>query len=258
MNPPRHLTILTGASRGLGQAMAHQLLSPDSLLLCISRHTSDDLAQQAMARGGHLEQWAQDLADTAEAADRLERWLHSLHTPGLSSATLINNAGVIPRIGPIDDCPADELTRALRVGLEAPMMLTAAFLRATGTWVAHGWEGPRKVLNISSGLGRRPMAGQAPYCAAKAGLDHFSRCTALDEARRPHGARIVSLAPGVIDTDMQTHLRAGDPQAFPDLDRFLDLKTQGLLASPEAAARQVLGYLARPDFGDHPVADARD
>lgn len=257
MNPPRHLTILTGASRGLGQAMAHQLLSADSLLLCISRHTSDDLAHQAMARSVHLEQWAQDLADTAEAADRLERWLHSLHTPSLSSATLINNAGVIPRIGPIDGCPAHELARALRVGLEAPMMLTASFLRATGTWAAQGWEGPRKVLNISSGLGRRPMAGQAPYCAAKAGLDHFSRCTALDEAHRPHGARIVSLAPGVIDTDMQTHLRAGDPEAFPDLDRFVDLKVQGLLASPEAAARHVLSYLARPDFGDHPVADVR-
>ena len=258
MNAARHLIILTGASRGLGLAMARQLLTADGVLLCIARRTSDALAQEAVARGTHLEQWAQDLADTQEAAERLERWLHSLHPPSLASATLINNAGVIPRIGPIDDCPPEELTRALRVGLEAPMLLTAAFLRATGAWVRQGWEGPRKVLNISSGLGRRAMAAQAPYCAAKAGLDHFSRCTSLDEARRPQGARVVSLAPGVIDTDMQTHLRAGDPAAFPDRDRFIGLKTQGQLTSPDDAARQVLAYLARSDFGEHPVADVRD
>lgn len=258
MNAARHLIILTGASRGLGLAMARQLLTADGVLLCIARRTSDALAQEAVARGTHLEQWAQDLADTQEAAERLERWLHSLHPPSLASATLINNAGVIPRIGPIDDCPPEELTRALRVGLEAPMLLTAAFLRATDAWVRQGWEGPRKVLNISSGLGRRAMAAQAPYCAAKAGLDHFSRCTSLDEARRPQGARVVSLAPGVIDTDMQTHLRAGDPAAFPDRDRFIGLKTQGQLTSPDDAARQVLAYLARSDFGEHPVADVRD
>ena len=59
------------------------------------------------------------------------------------------------------------------------------------------------MLNISSGLGRRAMAGQATYCAAKAGMDHLSRAVALDQALLDNGAKIVSLAPGVIDTDMQ-------------------------------------------------------
>ena len=54
-----------------------------------------------------------------------------------------------------------EPPHALRVGLEAPMLLTAAFLKATLSLNI-----PRKVLNISSGLGRRPMASQAVYCAA--------------------------------------------------------------------------------------------
>jgi NAD(P)-dependent dehydrogenase (short-subunit alcohol dehydrogenase family) len=114
------------------------------------------------------------------------------------------------------------------------------------------------VLNISSGLGRRAMAAQAPYCAAKAGMDHFTRCSALDEARRPHGARLVSLAPGVIDTDMQTQLRAGDPALFPDRDRFIGLREQGQLSTPAAAASQVLAWLERSDFGETPVADVRD
>ncbi|MGE0097730.1 MAG: SDR family NAD(P)-dependent oxidoreductase [Hydrogenophaga sp.] len=258
MTTTRHLTILTGASRGMGLAMARQLLTPDLQLLCISRRASDELNELAKKKGAALTQWTQDLADTGGAAARLQAWLETLDTKTLQSATLINNAGVIPRIGPLEDCPPEDLANALRVGLEAPMQLTAAFLRATGAWVEKGWRGPRKVLNISSGLGRNAMAAQAPYCAAKAGMDHFTRCSALDEARREHGARLVSLAPGVIDTDMQSQLRAGDPAAFPDRSRFVELQRQGQLTSPDDAATRVLAWLQRADFGTQPVADVRD
>lgn len=258
MPQQHHLTILTGASRGMGLSMARQLLGPDRHLLCISRHVNRELADAAQDLNAPFTQWTQDLADTSVAANRLQAWLEAQSAHGLASATLINNAGVIPRIGPIDDCPPDELANALRVGLEAPMQLTAAFLRATNAWVGAGWRGPRKVLNISSGLGRSAMAAQAPYCAAKAGMDHFTRCSALDEAQRPHGAKLVSLAPGVIDTDMQSQLRAGDPGAFPDRQRFLELQRQGQLTSPDAAAARVLAWLERPDFGANPVADVRD
>jgi benzil reductase ((S)-benzoin forming) len=252
------LYILTGASRGMGLAMAEQLLAPGRPLLCLSRQSRTELTELARQRGATLLQWRIDLAQPAVAAQRLHDWLAQIDAPSLASATLINNAGLIPQIGPIDDCPPDELSAALRVGLEAPMLLTAAFLRASTAWVASGWLGPRKVLNISSGLGRSPMAAQAPYCAAKAGLDHFTRCSALDEAQRPHGAKLVSLAPGVIDTDMQAQLRAGDPGAFPDLQRFQSLKSQGHLSSPSEAAARVLAWLKRPDFGNPPVADVRE
>ncbi|MEW6693853.1 MAG: SDR family NAD(P)-dependent oxidoreductase [Pseudomonadota bacterium] len=255
----RHLTILTGASRGLGRAMAEQLLAPERLLLTMERRPDTALAPLAAQRGAHLEQWSQDLSEPAEAAERLTRWLLTLQPATLASATLINNAALLPTIGPLQAGSGEELSRALRVGLEAPMHLTAAFLRVSDRWVqAHGWDGPRRVLNISSGLGRYPMAGQAIYCAVKAGLDHFSRCTALDEARRPHGARIVSLAPGVIDTDMQVQMRAGDPAGFPDRARFLRLHAQGQLTPAREAAQRVLAWLARPDFGDPCVADVRD
>lgn len=251
------LVILTGASRGLGLAMARQLVAPGRPLLGLSRHTNPELDALARSQGATVLQWSVDLAEPAPVAARLQQWLSQLDAPSLASATLINNAGVIPEIAPLERCPPDGIAQALRVGLEAPMLLTAAFLNASGAWVDAGWRGPRKVLNISSGLGRRAMAAQAPYCAAKAGMDHFSRCVALDEARREHGARIVSLAPGVIDTDMQTQLRAGDPAGFPDLQRFVELQRQKQLTSPEDAAAQVLAWLQRPDFGREPVADVR-
>jgi NAD(P)-dependent dehydrogenase (short-subunit alcohol dehydrogenase family) len=141
----------------------------------------------------------------------------------------------------------------LRVGLEAPLLLTAAFLRGSARF-----EVPRKVLNISSGLGRFAMAGSAAYCATKAGLDHLSRAVALEEAARPGGAKIVSLAPGVIDTDMQVQLRSADPSRFAERERFANLKAEGMLDSAETAARKVLAWLDRPDFGSQPIADVRD
>ncbi len=247
------LFILTGASRGLGAAMAEQLLAPDHRLLCLSRQTSDTLAAKAAAVGAGLEQWPIDLAQPEAASARLQAWLQGLEAARFDAATLINNAGVITRVGPVDECSDADLSAALRVSLEAPMLLSAAFLRAT-----RGWSAQRRVLNISSGLGRRAMAGSAGYCAAKAGMDHFSRALALDEAARPNGARVVSLAPGVIDTDMQVQLRAAEPAGFPEQGNFIKLKEGGQLTPPHDAAARVLAWLKRADFGANPVADVRD
>src|SRR5258706_9222742 len=248
----RHLYIVTGTSRGMGAAIAKRLLaSPDHLVLCLARHTNAALA--AAGRAGKCEQWAADLAAPIDVAARLGTWLDALDASSLVSATLINNAAALTRIGAIEDCSDAELSTALRVGLEAPLLLSAAFLRAT-----RGWRAARRVLNISSGLGRRAMAGQAAYCATKAGMDHLSRALALDEAQHPNGAKVVSLAPGVIDTDMQIALRAGDPAGFPEQATFIALKEKGQLTSPDDAAALVLAYLDRADFGANPVADVRE
>jgi NAD(P)-dependent dehydrogenase (short-subunit alcohol dehydrogenase family) len=248
-----HLYILTGASRGMGLAMAEQLVTDQNQLLCISRQTNPALTMLAAAQGCSLAQWCADLGEPAPVASELFSWLSGLDPKALSSATLINNAGMIPSLVPLRAADAFDTARALRVGLEAPMLLTAAFLKATKAYTV-----PRKVLNISSGLGRRPMASQAAYCAAKAGMDHFTRCLAMDEASQPNGAKVCSLAPGVIDTDMQTQLRGASPNAFPDRAGFEKLKQAGQLSSATDAARRVLAWLDRPDFGLNPVADVRD
>jgi NAD(P)-dependent dehydrogenase (short-subunit alcohol dehydrogenase family) len=249
---PQHFYILTGASRGMGLAMAEQLLQKGNTLLCISRHANPDLAASAQKADVSITQWAHDLADGEGASVRLREWLQGQNPAHFASASLINNAGVIPPIAPLRQSQPADLALALRVGLEAPMALSAAFLGATASWPL-----PRKVLNISSGLGRYPMASQAGYCAAKAGMDHFTRCLALDEALHANGAKVCSLAPGVIDTDMQVQLRGAAGEAFPDQAKFLQLKAQGQLSSPTQAAEQVLRFLARPDFGREAVADIR-
>jgi benzil reductase ((S)-benzoin forming) len=251
--PGQQLFVITGASRGMGAAIASQLLQPGHTLLCISRRSDAGLAQRAEAAGAHCEQWEADLAQPVDVASRLQAWLAAFDAQRFETVTLINNAAALTRIGPLDGCTDAELSSAMRVGIEAPVLLCASFLRAT-----RGWRAAKRVLNISSGLGRRAMGGQASYCAVKAGMDHLSRALALDEAQRPDGASVVSLAPGVIDTDMQVQLRSADAAGFPEKANFVGLKEKGQLMSPEAAAQRVLAYLNRSDFGANPVADVRD
>ena len=246
------LTILTGASRGMGLAMAQQLLQPEARLLCISRKSNPDLQTRADAAGAVLEQWSADLADGAPVAQQLTDWLNALDPRTLASATLINNAGVLAPLVAVRDSDPSALAQALRVGVEAPLQLCAAFLGATRNWAV-----PRKVLNISSGLGRRAMASSAAYCAAKAGMDHFTRCLALEESAQANGAKVCSLAPGVIATDMQLQLRSADAAHFPDLPTFEGLHAGGQLSSPQDAARRVLAYLGSPTFGQDAVGDVR-
>jgi benzil reductase ((S)-benzoin forming) len=249
----KHLFIITGASRGMGYSLAEQLLESGHQLLCIARKTNATLEKTAQSSSATIEQWQQDLAEGPAAAHRLSQWLGKLNANDFKTASLINNAGVIAKISPLRQSDAADLANALRVGLEAPMLLTASFLKATENWPAQ-----RKVLNISSGLGRRAMASQAAYCAAKAGMDHFTRCLALDEALIPNGAKVCSLAPGVIDTDMQIQLRGADPNAFPDRAGFVALKSNDQLSTPAQTAAKIIAYLNHPHFGDTAVADIRD
>ncbi|MBB3280524.1 NAD(P)-dependent dehydrogenase, short-chain alcohol dehydrogenase family [Mitsuaria sp. PDC51] len=255
-NAPTALTVITGSSRGLGEALARQSLAAGHLVVGIARGRSEALERFAHERGLPLQQWQADLSAPLAIARHLADWLRT-QPRDWRSATLINNAGVVTPPGPIDGESLEVLSAALRVGLEATVLLSAAFLDATRDWPA-----ARKVLNISSGLGRRAMAGSALYCAAKAGMDNLSRAMALDEehkaAQGERAARVVSLAPGIIDTDMQAQLRGGDASKFPDRDRFAAFKAEGQLVSAEDTATRVLRFLARDDFGQQVLADVRD
>jgi benzil reductase ((S)-benzoin forming) len=248
------LVIITGASRGLGQAMAAQYLADGAFVLGMSRQASSALV--AGASGG-LEQWRADLADPLPLVERLSAWLADFerraagHLP--ATVRVIHNAALLSEPGNVAEADPANLAQSLRIGLEAPVALTAAFLRATAHWSASD----RRVLFISSGLGRRAMAGSAAYCAQKAGLDHFARALALEEESRPHGARVASVAPGIIDTDMQRQLRGADAQRFPERVKFDEFHRSGSLDSPAAAAAKVIALLERADYGATPVTDVR-
>ena len=251
--------IITGSSRGLGLAMAQQLMKPGNQLLCIARHANPQLEVAAATAQTLVTQWALDLTNGEVAAQRLSDWMDQHADQAVHTASLINNAAILPEIAPLSDTRQADITSVLRVGLEAPLLLTAAFLRSTANWKQSGGAAThQRIMNISSGLGRNAMASQTLYCAAKAGLDHFTRCLALEEAAKPEGARVCSISPGVIDTDMQSHLREASSGSFAAREQFVNLKTSGQLSSPAACAAKLLAYLENPAFGSNPVADIRD
>lgn len=252
MNAPTKtpLTLLTGASRGLGLGLAQQLLARGHRLLTLQR--TPNLALSAY--GSHrVEQWSVDLRDPVPVAQRLSQWLATQDAQQVSCISIIHNAALLVEPGPLSEADVAQISAATRASLEAPLVLTAAFLKATASWPV-----PRKVLSISSGLGRHAMAGSAVYCAVKAGMDHYSRALAMEEALQPNGAKVVSLAPGIIDTDMQVQLRSADRNKFPEGARFAGFKSEGRLDSPESAGAKIVSYLERADFGAQVIADVRD
>lgn len=248
----QRLYILTGASRGLGAALSRQLLAPAHELLCLSRGHDEHLHAEAAKAGCSLQQWQVDLADPAAVAERLQAWLQARGPRSLELLCLINNAALLETPADFGLQPAAGVQAALRVGLEAPLLLTGAVLRGTS-----GWPVQRRILNISSGLGRRPLAGVSTYCAVKAGLDHFSRSLAEEQATAANPVRVCALAPGIIDTGMQVQLRGADSAGFAAQPVFAEFKRSGALDSPEQAAARVLAHLHSETFGAQPVADVR-
>lgn len=226
------LAIVTGHSRGLGAAVADQLHAQGWQVLGISRKP----------RGAPFEEWAADLAEPLAVAERLQAWLAARAPERL---LLVNNAALVTEPGPLAGVPLEALSASVRVGLEAVVLLSAATLAGAPACP------DLRIVNVSSGLGRRPMAAAAPYCAVKAGMDHLSRALQLE------GARVVSLAPGIIDTDMQVQLRNGDPARFPERDRFVEFKTSGALQSAEETAQRLIAFALREDFGREAIADLR-
>ena len=238
--------IITGHSRGVGAALAENLLTRGYHVLGIARRNNADLASRFP---GQLSELAIDLSEPA----RLIEWLG---TPALKtfltpakSACLINNAGLLQPVGPLGTQDSEALMRSIAVNVTAPLLLANAF----ETVAPKGIE--RRILHISSGVGRRPCAGWSVYSASKAALDQHARSAALDQVA---GLQIASLAPGVIDTDMQQEIRASDPEKFPPLAMFHALKRDGLLSSPATCAEKIVGYLLGAEFSNGAVVDVRD
>lgn len=238
--------VLTGHSRGLGAAIAEELLSRNIFVLALSRSRRADLAERFPE---HLEQVELDLSNVAALSAWLDQGVFERFLSNCETALLINNAGVLQPVGPAGSQGGTAIARAVSLNVAAPIMLADAFVSSCPA-VAE-----RRILHVSSGAARNPYAGWSVYCATKAALDHHARAVALDQIP---GVRISSLAPGVIDTDMQAEIRGVSSERFPLRERFVALKNQGQLAKPADAAKTLVDYLLSKRFGEVAVTDLRD
>ncbi|MBK8741315.1 MAG: SDR family NAD(P)-dependent oxidoreductase [Betaproteobacteria bacterium] len=240
-----NLYIVTGASRGLGLGLARILAAePESRLVAISRAgLPRDVRAWRDIRADLGVNAGQDLAAKAiRAALAAEPWRR---------AVLINNAGMLEPLGVAGQVDAAVVQHSVGVNLTAAIVLMNAFLVGARDVSACS------VVNISSGSGRRPSAGSGVYCAAKAGLDMVSRVAALEVEAAGRAVTICSLAPGIIDTDMQVVARGATAAELPDVARFRAFKSEGLLKSAAEVARKIID-LERAGKLPPGIADLRE
>src|SRR5215510_12928749 len=159
----RTTAVVTGHSRGLGEANTTHLLTRGVRVLGISRRRSDALVRQ-FGGGAILQEVTLDLSADA----LISRWLESAALEEFAGdagmALLVNNAGVIEPMGAPQMQDVALVSRAVAVNVSAVLMLTAAFARVTSK------AAERRVLQVSSGAGRNARAGWSVYCSSKAAV----------------------------------------------------------------------------------------
>ncbi|WP_158289394.1 SDR family NAD(P)-dependent oxidoreductase [Paenibacillus flagellatus] len=171
-----HYRIVTGVSRGIGAALAERLLGPDRLVIGIARNDNEAVRATAEAKGCGYRFVPFDLADTTGIDGLMDELFRSIDRGRARSVALVNNAASLSPLRPIHACTDREIAGHYAVNLLAPVLLTKHFVGRTA-----GWNAVKSVVNVSSGSAEWPMAGMAPYCSSKAGLNAFTQCVALEQ-----------------------------------------------------------------------------
>ena len=215
--------LVTGASRGIGEAIARALASdgwPVGVNYRVDRDRAQAVVDEIERGGGRALAIAGDVSDPAVPDELFKALEEQFEAPVL---VLVNNAGITrddltPSLGD------DEWAAVLDTNLTAAFRLTRRALKP----MLRARSG--RIVNISSVVGLRANPGQANYAAAKAGLIALTKTAAVEVARR--GITINAVAPGWIDTEMMTDVstdlldavpakRAGTPAEVAACVRFL-------------------------------------
>jgi len=192
------VAVVTGASRGIGRAIAVRLASQGALVCAAARgDNARETAGAIAAAGGRAEAYALDVTDGASVGALFE----AVTAQHGRVDVLVNNAGIT----------RDQLIlRMKRQDWDAVLdtNLTGAFACVQGVLKAMVRQRGGRIVSISSVVGQMGNAGQANYAASKAGLIGFSKSLAREVASRNITVNVV--APGLIDTDMTKGLRDKD------------------------------------------------
>ncbi|QFU81656.1 SDR family NAD(P)-dependent oxidoreductase [Natronorubrum aibiense] len=215
--------VVTGASRGLGRAMAERFAEEGARVVLTARNGEQLDAVAAELPGESLVVPA-DVRDSDDVERVIDRTIEAFGRLD----TLVNNAGVSllhkADHDELSDITEDEWDRVLEVNLKGVFLFTRAA-------VPHLYEqGHGTIINISSGLGRRAIPGAAAYVSSKWGLEGLTRATALES--ESYGVTVNGLDPGGrVNTDIWAHLPAAEREEIlqPDVmnDAAVLLAAQG-------------------------------
>lgn len=220
--------VVTGASRGLGRAIAlRQAAAGDRVVIAYRRRRdrAQEVLEQIEAAGGEASLAPFDLRD-AEAVTRSLAQLRSRCGP---IGALVNNAA-LPDEGMFAMTPADRFDEVLEVGLQGALRCTRALAR--DMLVAGGGT----IVNVSSVITRRGQPGQVAYATTKGALEAFTRALALELG--PAGVRVNAVVAGVFDAGIT---KTQPPQR---LERWTEAIALGRLGRPQELAEAVAWLLS--------------
>jgi NAD(P)-dependent dehydrogenase (short-subunit alcohol dehydrogenase family) len=221
--------VITGASRGLGAALAEIFAARGMRLALCARNAP------ALAAGEDV------LCERVDVRDEkaVDEFALAVEERFGTVDLWINNAGVLEPIKALRDLPLDEFRDHLDINLTGLFLCTRAYVRHL-----RGRKSGGVLINISSGAAWHGYAGWTAYCASKAGVDRLTECVQLEE--EANGLRAYAVAPGVIDTEMQTLIRACTPDVFPEVERFREMKRDDSYNTPDFVAEHLLAIAFDP------------
>ena len=225
---PGALVWISGASSGIGKALALTLPWDEARLIGVSRRPPP--------AGEHLEA---DLADPRQWDAVRSSFERELAGFSGERVVFVHAAGVIEPIGFAGEVDTDSYTRNVILGSAAPQVLGHLFLAA-----ARGLGARRQIVMLTSGAARSVYPGWSSYGAGKAAVDQWVRDVGAEQDLRG-GAELLAVTPGTVATSMQDQLRQTDERDFPQRQKFVDLHQAGELADPEQVAREIWALLDR-------------
>ncbi len=245
--------IVTGHSKGLGAGITTALIHEDHHIHGISRTDNTDLQKLAKAKGCQMDFYSCDLSHTDTIEPVMQQIFNNIDKENCDGIYLVNNAGVIKPIGPLETLEPADMEIHMRVNLLAPMFIIREFVKQFS-----GWKTEKRILNISSGAAINPYHGWSNYCTGKAGLDMFTRCIATEQDDQEYPVKLMAVAPGIIDTEMQTTIRGTTDDQFIHREKFVELKESGQLVPPNLAGKKLTKLLFSDNFSNGDITDIRD
>jgi benzil reductase ((S)-benzoin forming) len=230
--------IVTGASRGIGAGIVEAMLEEGWTVIGISRRRDDRSAALENSSSGTYRHRPFDLSRTAEIAGFIEELVGEIELQRAEGVYLVNNAGVLGPVGPAETAEAGESERHMKINLLAPMQAAAGFIRAL-----EDFGGRKVVASISSGAAGRAYYGWSLYCSGKAGLEMWTRVAGYEQQQRQKPVHVYSIAPGIVETDMQAEIRQTDERDFIHREKFVRYFREGLLADPWETGMQLVRSL---------------
>lgn len=230
------LYIITGASKGLGEALKNQLIkSPNAKVIGISR--------TSLRAESNFLPLNIDLGNSGSLINSLQDIFPS---GNFNKMVLINNAGWIGEIAHNGAISSDAIQKIHAVNVIAPAILMNAFMRKYKKD-----NGVKLVINVSSGAAGKIVDGWSGYCSSKAALNQMTLIAQRESDLNNLGFKLFALSPGIIDTPMQQSIRSASEDGFSSLSKFKSLKENGDLSTAEEISGKVMHLMENPmDFGE--------